>query len=156
MRSPSRPHCIRALAGSLIALVRPRRLHRSASHEPAVRPARASCAPGDGAGGDDLEKIARVREKKMSLSYTTDAVIFEVAGGIATITLNRPQEGNAITRELSLGMGAVWDEVKRNADIRVAIITGAGERYFCTGAAAGEIKTGDEGVGLQNGTLNEI
>lgn len=92
----------------------------------------------------------------MTLSYTTDAVIFEVVDQVATVTLNRPQEGNAITREMTLGMQAVWAEVKRDPDIRAVIITGAGERHFCTGASAAELKTGDEGVGLENGPLNEV
>lgn len=92
----------------------------------------------------------------MSLSYTTDTVLYDLADGVATITLNRPQEGNAITREMALGMQAVWAEVKRNPDIRVAIVTGAGERHFCTGAAASGLKTGDEGAGLDNGPLSEV
>ncbi|MBV1688888.1 enoyl-CoA hydratase/isomerase family protein [Novosphingobium sp. G106] len=92
----------------------------------------------------------------MSVSYATEAVLLDVSDGIATITLNRPSEGNAITRDLTLGMQAIWAEVKRNPDIRVAIVTGAGERHFCTGASAGGLKGGDEGLGLANGPLNEV
>ena len=92
----------------------------------------------------------------MSLDYATETVAFDVAEGIATITLNRPHEGNAITREMSQGLQAAWVEVKRNPDIRVAIISGAGERHFCTGAAASSIKSGDDGAGLDNGTLKDV
>ena len=92
----------------------------------------------------------------MSVDYTTDEVIFDVADGIATITLNRPHEGNAITRDMSQGLDAAWAEVKRNPAIRVAIITGAGERHFCTGAAASALKAGEEGAGLENGTLRDV
>jgi enoyl-CoA hydratase/carnithine racemase len=92
----------------------------------------------------------------MALSLTTDAVLYEVEDGIATITLNRPHEGNSISHDMSQGLRAAWADVKLNPDIRVAIVTGAGERHFCTGASVSSINTSEDSAGLVNGTLREV
>jgi enoyl-CoA hydratase/carnithine racemase len=59
--------------------------------------------------------------------------IVERHGHVLTITLNRPEARNALSTEMMEIMSATWDEVNSNADIRVAIITGAGGA-FCAGA----------------------
>ena len=62
-----------------------------------------------------------------------ELIIFEVAGQIATITLNRPERLNAWTYEMS---NEIWDalmRVENDPNLRVTIITGAG-RGFCAGA----------------------
>ncbi|MCK4286329.1 MAG: enoyl-CoA hydratase/isomerase family protein [Candidatus Lokiarchaeota archaeon] len=62
-----------------------------------------------------------------------ELIIFEVAGQIATITLNRPERLNAWTYEMS---NEIWDalmKVENDPNLRVTIITGAG-RGFCAGA----------------------
>lgn len=61
------------------------------------------------------------------------AVLFEVDGGVATITLNRPDQMNSINGDLSAGLMQALKDVRARDDIRVAIITGAG-RAFCAGA----------------------
>lgn len=92
----------------------------------------------------------------MSLKQTTDSLLYDVSDGIATITLNRPHEGNALTADILRGLKAAWDDVKANPDVRVAIITGAGGRHFCTGASVSQLDTSDDGIGLHNGTLREV
>jgi enoyl-CoA hydratase/carnithine racemase len=59
-------------------------------------------------------------------------VLYEVEGGIATITLNRPDRMNAISGPMLMGLGELL--LKANADpkVRVVILTGAG-RAFCVG-----------------------
>ena len=59
--------------------------------------------------------------------------IVERRGHVLTITLNRPEARNALSTEMMEIMSSTWDEVNSNADIRVAIITGAGGA-FCAGA----------------------
>ena len=59
--------------------------------------------------------------------------IVERDGHVLTITLNRPEARNALSTEMMDIMSSTWDEVNSNADIRVAIITGAGGA-FCAGA----------------------
>ncbi|MCH7708564.1 MAG: enoyl-CoA hydratase/isomerase family protein [Myxococcales bacterium] len=53
--------------------------------------------------------------------------------GIAIITLDRPDRGNALAPHMQPIVRAIWDEVRDDDTIRVAIITAAGERHFCTG-----------------------
>jgi enoyl-CoA hydratase/carnithine racemase len=54
--------------------------------------------------------------------------------GVITLTLNRPQAMNALSSELSSLLRAKIEEIGKRRDIRVVIITGAGDRAFCAGA----------------------
>jgi E-phenylitaconyl-CoA hydratase len=58
----------------------------------------------------------------------------EVRDGIAVITLNRPERHNALDSEHYEALSRAWIRVRDEASIRCAIVTGAGERAFCTGA----------------------
>ena len=60
-------------------------------------------------------------------------VDFERRGQIALITLNRPEKLNALDTDMMLRLGEIWEEFRDDADLRVAVITGAGERSFCSG-----------------------
>lgn len=62
----------------------------------------------------------------------SDEVLVDVADGIMTVTLNRPEAKNAANKALAEGVAAAMDELDGNDDIRVAIITGAGGT-FCSG-----------------------
>ncbi len=62
----------------------------------------------------------------------SDAVLFDVDGAVATITLNRPEKMNPQSEEWTEGLMAAVAELETNPDIRVAIITGTG-RAFCAG-----------------------
>ena len=57
-----------------------------------------------------------------------------VADGIATITINRPEKLNAMDADHYAALSAAWTRVRDDDAIRVAIVTGAGERAFTTGA----------------------
>ena len=59
---------------------------------------------------------------------------FEMEGQVAILTLNRPGRGNAISPDMMLALEEAWGRVNRDDAIRVVIMTGAGERHFCTGA----------------------
>jgi enoyl-CoA hydratase/carnithine racemase len=61
-------------------------------------------------------------------------VLYEKSDHIAYVTLNRPEVHNCIDVELSDQLIAIWDEIKRDSDVRVAILTGAGDKAFCSGA----------------------
>lgn len=60
-------------------------------------------------------------------------VEMHVSQHVAEITLNRPESMNALNPELRHALSDCWDEVERNDDIWVAVVTGAGERAFCAG-----------------------
>ena len=62
------------------------------------------------------------------------AVLYEKANGIATVTMNRPEVRNAINPEMLCRLADAWQDVNDDADVRVAILTGAGEEAFCAGA----------------------
>lgn len=74
----------------------------------------------------------------------SDAVLFEARDdGIAIITLNRPDTRNCLSREIREGLFAAWDRFERDPALRVAILTGSGEKAFCAGGDLKEmVETG--------------
>jgi enoyl-CoA hydratase/carnithine racemase len=61
-------------------------------------------------------------------------VLYEKRGEIAYITLNRPDKRNAIDTETDELLLAAWTEFRDDPDVRLAILTGAGDQAFCAGA----------------------
>ena len=61
-------------------------------------------------------------------------VRYEVEGGIARITLDRPEARNAINRGMNDELWSVWQRFEADSNARVAILTGSGDRAFCAGA----------------------
>lgn len=61
-------------------------------------------------------------------------VEFELTDGVAVITLNRPERLNAMDAEAYRALSEAWLRVRDDGDIRAAIVTGAGDRSFTTGA----------------------
>jgi enoyl-CoA hydratase/carnithine racemase len=63
-----------------------------------------------------------------------DAVLFDARDdGIAIITLNRPESRNALGKDVRDGLFAAWDRFERDDALRVAILTGSGDKAFCAG-----------------------
>jgi len=62
------------------------------------------------------------------------SITLEVNNFIATVTLNRPEAMNALDPQSVLALHAIWQRISADPSIRVAVLTGAGERAFCTGA----------------------
>lgn len=60
-------------------------------------------------------------------------VDFEVKHHVAYITLNRPEAMNSLDPDATQRLDGIWSEVRTNQDIRVAVLTGAGPKSFCTG-----------------------
>jgi enoyl-CoA hydratase/carnithine racemase len=64
----------------------------------------------------------------------SDAVLFDARDdGIAIITINRPDTRNCLSREVRDGLRAAWERFEKDANLRVAILTGTGEKAFCAG-----------------------
>ncbi len=64
----------------------------------------------------------------------SDAVLFDARDdGIAIITLNRPEKRNALARDIRQGLFEAWDRFERDPALRIAILTGAGDKAFCAG-----------------------
>ena len=79
------------------------------------------------------------------------AIKTERDGAILLVTLDRPK-ANAIDLKTSREMGEVFRDFRDDPDLRVAILTGAGQKFFCPGwdlkaAADGDAVDGDYGVG---------
>ena len=62
------------------------------------------------------------------------ALRYEKEGHVATVTMNRPEVRNAINAEMLCRLADAWQDVNDDPQIRVAILTGAGEQAFCAGA----------------------
>jgi enoyl-CoA hydratase len=75
----------------------------------------------------------------------SDAVRTEVGGGIAVITINRPEARNAVNGEVAQGIAAAVDEFDSASDVRVIILTGAGGT-FSAGMDLKGFLTGDSPV----------
>jgi enoyl-CoA hydratase len=71
----------------------------------------------------------------------SDAVLFEARDdGIAVITLNRPEARNALGKDIRAGLFAAWERFERDPALRIAILTGAGEKAFCAGGDLKEMR----------------
>ncbi|MDP2644605.1 MAG: enoyl-CoA hydratase-related protein [Desulfobacterales bacterium] len=68
-------------------------------------------------------------------------ILFQLEENIATITFNRPQVLNALNSELLQEFSDVLDEIEENEEIRVLLLTGAGEKSFVAGADIKELAT---------------
>lgn len=62
------------------------------------------------------------------------SILFEVANHVATVTIDRPEVMNAVDLPTEAELVRIWTEIERRDDIRVVVLTGAGERAFCAGA----------------------
>jgi enoyl-CoA hydratase/carnithine racemase len=61
------------------------------------------------------------------------------SNGVAIVTLNRPQVLNALDVPAKEKLGAIWQEISDDPKVRVAVLTGAGEKAFCAGSDIKEI-----------------
>lgn len=67
------------------------------------------------------------------------ALQLRIDAGIAVVTLDRPAKLNSLNPELVCRLADAWDAIASDPGVRVAIVTGAGERAFCTGADLGRL-----------------
>jgi enoyl-CoA hydratase/carnithine racemase len=91
---------------------------------------------------------------------TFETILYDVADGIATITLNRPDKLNAFTGQMMVDMIAAFDAIDADDDVRVVIVTGAG-RGFCAGAdlsAGGSTfdRTGPQDPTREEGRVGDV
>jgi enoyl-CoA hydratase len=70
-------------------------------------------------------------------------ILFKKEGGIGFVTLNRPEVYNALNRALLEELGEAIEEIRMDPEIGVAVLTGAGEKAFASGADISELATFD-------------
>jgi enoyl-CoA hydratase len=58
---------------------------------------------------------------------------YEIADHVATVTINRPQRRNAIDRAAQERLVQLFDEASADPEVRVVVLTGTGDRAFCSG-----------------------
>lgn len=62
---------------------------------------------------------------------------YEVDGGIARLTIDAPQQGNALAGDMRDRLADRFAEASEDLAVRVVVLRGAGDKHFCTGAALG-------------------
>ncbi len=80
---------------------------------------------------------------------TYETILFEEDGPIATITLNRPDDGNMFTARTCIEVRDCIEAIRNETRTRVIVLTGAGDRFFCIGGR----KEGLEDTTLYPGML---
>lgn len=68
----------------------------------------------------------------------TDKLLVEVAGSVATVTFNNPARRNALSAEMREALPPVLAALNADGDVRVVVVTGAGEAAFASGADISE------------------
>lgn len=81
-----------------------------------------------------------------------ETILYEEAGPIGTLTLNRPDDGNMFTPVMCHEIRDCINNIRRETRTRVLVITGAGDRFFCIGGR----KTDMEDSILYAGTLPTV
>lgn len=76
-------------------------------------------------------------------SPTEEQVLVERRGNVMVITINRPDARNAVNEAVCRGVGAAVQQAEANPDVRVVVLTGAGDKAFCAGADLKAITRGE-------------
>jgi enoyl-CoA hydratase/carnithine racemase len=78
-------------------------------------------------------------------SYET--LLYEERDGVAIATLNRPEVHNAFNLQMQHELRHLWTSLRTNDDVRAVVLTGAGDKAFCTGI--------DRNESIERGFLDE-
>jgi len=74
-------------------------------------------------------------------------LIYEKKGNIGLLTINRPDKMNAISMELTSELKQLLDEVENDEELRVLVVTGAGDKAFVAGADINELVDREAKIG---------
>ncbi len=95
----------------------------------------------------------------MNNPHCYKTLVYAVQDGVATITLNRPEQRNAVNALMSRELPAVWQQFKTDSSAVVAIFTGSGDKALCTGADLSDLPETDgqpDAEGRKFGSLASI
>jgi enoyl-CoA hydratase/carnithine racemase len=74
-----------------------------------------------------------------------DELLYEQSEGVARLTINRPERRNAISWGVVSGLRAALARARDEPEVRVVVLTGAGDKAFCAGADLSGMADGDDG-----------
>jgi enoyl-CoA hydratase len=77
----------------------------------------------------------------------SENIKLEIEGPIAVLTINRPEKRNAVNNQAVEDIDAALAQIEKNPDLRVMILTGAGEKAFVAGADVNELAKRDTLLG---------
>lgn len=80
-----------------------------------------------------MEQIKNVTSRKWETIKEYEEILFEYFNGIAKITINRPRYYNAFTPKTNMEMIDAMDICREHQDIYCVVLTGAGDKAFCSG-----------------------
>src|ERR1700719_4824634 len=72
--------------------------------------------------------------KKSEKSFADGKILQSMTDGVGVITFNNPEKRNAMSLDMWEGLGRALIELRDDADVRVVIMTGAGDKAFMSGA----------------------
>jgi enoyl-CoA hydratase/carnithine racemase len=84
------------------------------------------------------ENIAMGRDD--TIAAMADEILTSIADGIATVTLNRPAQRNAMNGAMLTGLRSAFDDLEARRDVRVVVVRGAGPA-FCAGMDLKEMES---------------
>lgn len=73
----------------------------------------------------------------------SDKVLVEQLGHVLLVTLNRPEARNAVDLDVCVGVGEAVERAEADSDIRVLVLTGAGDQAFCAGVDLKALSRGE-------------
>src|SRR5438874_691003 len=94
---------------------------------------------------DTMATVGTVARRHATVLAVADELLYELANGVARLTINRPERRNAISWGVISGLREALARAKDDAEVRVVVLTGAGEKAFCAGADLGGMADGDDG-----------
>jgi enoyl-CoA hydratase/carnithine racemase len=75
----------------------------------------------------------------MSETYAFQTIDYRAEEGVAFVTLNRPEKYNAFNAAMQRELHALWRGLRHDDTVRAVVLTGAGDKAFCTGIDRDEV-----------------
>lgn len=97
----------------------------------------------------------------MNETVVKTVLVEKRSDGIAIVTLNRPEAANALSKQMLYDFREILEDLKTDPQVRVVLLTGAGEKAFCAGADLKERRNMSDAeskqtVRLIGATINEV
>src|SRR3954452_8419124 len=78
--------------------------------------------------------MLNVPEKRRERSFADGKILHSVENGVGIVTFNNPDKRNAMSLDMWEGLGQSLTALRDDPDVRVVILTGAGDKAFVSGA----------------------